>query len=60
MFHHWEKQYGRRSALDKMKRMFGYEYPKKGMFMGTHSRYPDRWLINGIIRLDEVRQQILF
>jgi len=27
--------------------------------MGTHSLYPDVWLINGIIRLDEVTQMSL-
>jgi hypothetical protein len=27
--------------------------------MGTHSLYPDTWLINGIIRLDEIRQMSL-
>jgi hypothetical protein len=24
--------------------------------MGTHSLYPDTWLINGVIRLDEIGQ----
>jgi len=28
--------------------------------MGTHSLYPDVWLINGIIRLDEITQLSLF
>ena len=44
-----------------MQRVFGEEYPKKGMVlaMGTHSLYPDVWLINGIVRLDEVTQMSL-
>jgi hypothetical protein len=39
-----------------MKRVFGEEYPRKGMLlaMGTHSLYPETWLINGVIRLDPV------
>jgi len=28
--------------------------------MGTHSQYPDTWLINGVIRLDDVKQATLF
>ena len=45
-----------------MQKVFGEEYPKKGMAfaMGTHSLYPDTWLINGIIRLDEIKQLELF
>jgi hypothetical protein len=41
-----------------MQTRFGEEYPRKGMLlaMGTHSQYPDTWLINGIIRLDQVQQ----
>jgi hypothetical protein len=45
-------------ALAEMQRVFGEEYPTKGMLMamGTHSLYPDTWLINGVVRLDEVEQ----
>ena len=41
---------------------FGEEYPKKGMLlaMGTHSLYPDTWLINGVIRHDNIKQIPLF
>jgi len=44
-----------------MRRMFGEEYPSKGMVlaMETHSIYPETWLINGIIRMDEIRQMSL-
>ena len=57
-FYNWSRHYGERTALENMRRVFGEEYPKKGMAfaMGTHSLYPDTWLINGIIRLDEITQ----
>ena len=60
-FYHWSRHYGEKTALENMQRVFGEEYPKKGMVfaMGTHSRYPDIWLINGIIRLDEIAQMSL-
>lgn len=60
-FYKWNKLYGETKALEEMRRVFGEEYPKKGMAfaMGTHSLWPDTWLINGIIRLDEVRQMKL-
>jgi hypothetical protein len=28
--------------------------------MGTHSLYPDTWLINGVIRHDNIKQIPLF
>jgi hypothetical protein len=61
-FFKWSKQYGEERALEDMRRRFGEEYPQKGMLlaMGTHSRYPDTWLINGVIRLDEIEQLSLF
>ena len=45
-----------------MRRVFGEEYPARGMLlaMGTQSLYPDTWLINGVVRLDEVEQLSLF
>ena len=54
----WSNKYGEIGALDKIKKRFGEEYPLKGMLlaMGTHSQYPDTWLINGIVRLDKVKQ----
>lgn len=54
----WSNMYGERKALAEMSRIFGEEYPERGMFlaMGTHSLYPDTWLINGIVRLDEQAQ----
>jgi hypothetical protein len=61
-FFNWTRQYGEERALAEMRRVFGEEYPTKGMLlaMGTHSQYPDTWLINGVIRLDEVEQLSLF
>lgn len=58
----WAKLYGEETAVAEMRRVFGEEYPRKGMLlaMGTHSLYPDTWLINGVIRLDEIRQLTLF
>lgn len=61
-FFKWVKLYGEERALADLQRVFGEEYPAKGMLlaMGTHSLYPDTWLINGIVRLDEVDQMSLF
>lgn len=61
-FFHWCQRYGEAGAIQQMQRVFGTEYPEKGMMfaMGTHSRYPDIWLINGIVRIDEIAQMPLF
>ena len=60
-FFHWSKLYGETKAVAEMQRVFGEVMPKKGLLlaMGTHSQYPDTWLINGVVRLDDVRQQSL-
>lgn len=60
-FYHWSRKYGEKQALAEMQRVYGEDYPRKGMLlaMGTHSRWPDTWLINGIIRLDETGQLTL-
>lgn len=57
-FYRWANRYGESRALDDIAKRFGEEYPQKGMLlaMGTHSLYPNVWLINGIVRLDEVKQ----
>ena len=57
-FYKWSKLYGKQEALGKICKVFGEVYPQKGMLlaMGTHSQYPDTWLINGVIRLDEIKQ----
>ena len=61
-YYNWSNKYGESDALDKIKKVFGEDYPSKGMLlaMGTHSQYPDTWLINGIVRLDKVKQPSLF
>ena len=61
-FYKWSKLYGEREALDQICKRFGEEYPEKGMLlaMGTHSLHLDTWLINGVIRLDEIQQLSLF
>lgn len=48
------------AALSWVLNMFGEQYPERGMAlaMGTHRRRP-QWLINGIIRLDDVPQMDL-
>jgi hypothetical protein len=60
-FYKLSRRYGEQKALEYMQRTFGEEYPKKGMAlaMGMHSLYPDAWLINGVIRLDEIKQMDL-
>jgi hypothetical protein len=60
-FYNWSNRYGENKALEEIQRVFGEEYPRKGMLfaMGTHSRWPETWLINGIIRMDEVNQMHL-
>ncbi|QCN97007.1 hypothetical protein D3093_17055 (plasmid) [Azospirillum argentinense] len=61
-YYRWSREYGETAALDMMVKTFGEDYPRKGMLlaMGTHSLYPDVWLINGVIRLDHVKQMTLF
>lgn len=56
------KEYRQGHALSEVTRVFGKEYPSEGMLlaMGTHSQYPDTWLINGVVRLDDVKQSTLF
>ncbi len=58
MFYRFRKQYGPERALIEMDRCFNQTYPTKGMAfaMGTHSRFPDVWLLVGVIRLDRVAQ----
>ena len=60
-YFNWSKQYGEQAAIEMMQKTFGSEYPQKGMLlaMGTHSLYPT-WLINGVVRLDDIRQGALF
>ncbi len=61
-FFNWSRQYGEVRAVDEVQRIFGEEYPRRGMLlaMGTHSLYPDTWLINGVIRMSDIGQGSLF
>jgi hypothetical protein len=61
MFYNWERRAGTQAALDDMSALFNEKYPQKGMAfaMGTHSRYPDKWLLVGVLRLDNVQQSSL-
>lgn len=57
-FFKWRKTYGEERALKDLVDTFGNKYPDNGVTfaMGTHSRYPDVWLLVGVIRLDKTQQ----
>jgi hypothetical protein len=61
-YHKWSNLYGEQKALEEMDRVFGREYPAKGMLlaMGTHSLHQDTWLINGVVRQDDISQGSMF
>lgn len=58
MFYNLRRKYGLKHTLERMKTVFDDEYPKNGMAfaMGTHSIFPDTWLLVGVIRLDRTDQ----
>ena len=60
-FFKWRQLYDEKDALLKMQERLGDQYPREGMLlaMGTHSRYPSTWLINGIIKLPPVDEPFL-
>lgn len=60
-YYRWSRAGGETEALTKIRQTFGEEYPQRGMLlaMGTHSLYPDTWLINGVVRLDAIEQLAL-
>jgi hypothetical protein len=60
-FYRFAKTQGTSGALASMEETFGRRYPERGMVfaMGTHSRYPDVWLLVGILRLDDLPQLAL-
>jgi hypothetical protein len=57
----WSSLYGEQKALSEMARVFGDEYPKKGMLlaMGTHGQRNWQWMIIGVLRMDEIVQPSL-
>lgn len=61
-FFKWRELYGESKALKEMQMQFGETLPSRGLYfaMGTHSRYPETWLINGLIQLKETGQASLF
>lgn len=61
-YHKWSRDNGVQRALADMQRVFGEDYPKKGMLlaMGTHSLHQDTWLINGVVRQDDISQASMF
>lgn len=61
-FFKWRKLYGEFEALKRMEHQFGEVLPERGLYfaMGTHSRWPDTWLINGLIQLQPEQQATLF
>ncbi len=60
-FFNWRRQYSEAEALKRMQDRWGDEMPGKGLLfaMGTHSQYPDTWLINGLIQISEFGQLTL-
>lgn len=61
-FFKWRSKYGETDAIKHMEHRFGEEMPRRGLYfaMGTHSRYPETWLINGLIQAKLTGQKSLF
>jgi hypothetical protein len=57
----WSRKYGEQDALQKLYAQFGERFPSEGMMfaLGTHSRYPDVWMIIGVIKSASAEQGIL-
>jgi hypothetical protein len=51
----------KQASEQRMQPRWGEEMPNKGLLfaMGTHSQYPNTWLINGLIQMSEVGQLAL-
>lgn len=60
-FFYWRKQHSEAEALNRMQARWGEEMPTRGLLfaMGTHSLYPNVWLINGLIQMAEFGQLTL-
>lgn len=54
-FLNWRVRYGEAETLRLMVETFGEKYPREGMLlaMGTHSRYPDKWMIVGVLKVPQ-------
>ena len=61
-FFHWRRKYGEQSALERIRDRWGTEFRYKDIVfaMGTHSKWRDTRLINGIIQLPRNNQLTLF
>lgn len=57
-FWRWRQSMGEQAAIAEMHRVFGEEYPLKGMAfaIGNQAKRPQTWQLLGVIRLDEVQQ----
>jgi hypothetical protein len=57
-FLNWRRDHDEKKTLDMVQDTFGRRYPEDGfvLAMGTHSRYPDVWMIIGVIRMAPVTQ----
>jgi hypothetical protein len=60
-FFKWRREYGEVGALQHMKTQFGDVLPERGLYfaMGTHSRWQETWLINGLVQLKQSAQASL-
>lgn len=60
-FLNWRRGYNEQRTLELVTEEFGERYPREGMAlaMGTHSRYPDVWMIIGVLRMAPVVQPAL-
>lgn len=60
-FLNWRRGFNENETLSRVVETFGERYPREGMVlaMGTHSRYPDVWMIIGVIRMASVTQPSL-
>ncbi len=60
-FLNWRCDNAENQTLDMLHDTFGRRYPQDGfvLAMGTHSRYPDVWMIIGVIRMAPVTQPAL-
>jgi hypothetical protein len=61
-FFKWRRLYDEKKVLEEMETQFGERLPKRGLYfaMGTHSQYPETWLINGLIQMSPPDQGTLF
>jgi hypothetical protein len=57
-FFNWQKLYGAKSALERLKAIYEKDYFQAGvaLALGTVKKRPSQWLLLGIIRLNETVQ----